>query len=139
MSQATRIFVLLLFCPALPMAFGQEDRNPGERMVLKIQDVEYAFRWCPAGTFQMGSPTSEPGRRDNETQHKITLTQGFWMLETEVTQAMWESIMGRNPSNFKGGKLPVEQVSWNDCQEYIKKLNDHLAGTPSAPADFKFS
>jgi tetratricopeptide (TPR) repeat protein len=61
------------------------------------------------------------------------------MLETQVTQEMWQSVMGNNPSHFKGAKLPVESVTWNDCQEYITKLNALLAGTPGAPAGYKFS
>ena len=114
-----------------------KDENTGKRMELKINDVEYAFRWCPAGAFMMGSPRDEANRRDDETLHRVTLTQGFWMLETEVTQMMWASVMGNNPSKFKGDlqKLPVEQVSWNDCQEYVKKLNEMNV----APAGFKFS
>jgi|GEM_PF-460646 len=122
-----------------PTPTEKEDRKAGERIMLKIKDVEYAFRWCPAGTFTMGSPESEQDRSDDETQHQVTLSRGFWMLETQVTQAMWESVMGSNPSYFKGKKLPVETVSWDDSQEYIKKLNAHLAGTPGAPAGFKFS
>jgi len=69
-------------------------RKAGERMVKTVDGIEYAFRWCPAGEFLMGSPEDEPGRIDDETQHRVTLTRGFWMLETEVTQAMWESVMG---------------------------------------------
>jgi formylglycine-generating enzyme required for sulfatase activity len=66
----------------------------------------------------------------------VELSNGFWMLETPVTQGMWASVMGNNPSHFKGSaKLPVEQVSWNDCQEYIKKLNE----SGKTPAGFKFS
>jgi len=99
-------------------------------MVLTIMGVEFPFRWCPAGTFTMGSPPTEPERNDDETQHRVTLSRGFWMLETPVTQAMWKSVTGSNPSFFKGDKLPVESVSWEDCQEYITKLNAHLAGTP---------
>jgi len=57
------------------------------------------------------------------------------MLETEVTQAMWESVMDNNPSKFKGSKHPVEYVSWDDCQEYIEKLND----LGIVPAGFEFS
>ena len=126
----------LLFLPAL---VANDDQKAGDRMVLKIKDVEYAFHWCPPGTFTMGSPSSETDRPDNETQHQVTLTRDFWMLETEVTQSMWESVMGNNPSDFKGAKLPVECVSWDDCQAYIEKLNAHLAGTPCVPAGFKFS
>jgi formylglycine-generating enzyme required for sulfatase activity len=81
----------------------------------------------------MGSPSSEKDRNDDETQHKVALTQGFWMGETEVTQEMWESVMGENPSKFKGRKLPVENVSWNDCQQYINKLNK------DTPEGYKFA
>ncbi|MDO4569589.1 MAG: hypothetical protein Q4D38_04315, partial [Planctomycetia bacterium] len=83
-----------------------EGRTAGERLVKTINGVEYAFRWCPAGEFMMGSPEAEFNEamdiikddlgvdlRDfgyKETQHRVKLTQGFWMLETEVTQEMWE-------------------------------------------------
>ncbi|MDO4583372.1 MAG: SUMF1/EgtB/PvdO family nonheme iron enzyme [Planctomycetia bacterium] len=103
----------------LPASGG---RTAGERMVKTVKGVEYAFRWCPAGEFMMGSPEGELGRYSEETQHRVRLTKGFWMLETEVTQAMWESVMGDNPSNFKGSNLPVEKVSWKDCQEFCQKL-----------------
>jgi formylglycine-generating enzyme required for sulfatase activity len=118
------VFLVCLF--SLPISFGQEVRKAGERMTLKINDVEYAFRWCPPGTFTMG---------EEKSQHQVTLTKGFWMLETPVTQSMWEKVIGNNPSNFKGATLPVENVSWNDCQDYIKKLNDARL----VPAGYKFA
>jgi formylglycine-generating enzyme required for sulfatase activity/tRNA A-37 threonylcarbamoyl transferase component Bud32 len=81
------------------------------------------FVLIPPGTFLMGSPKEEEGRLDDEIQHKVTLTQGFYMGVHLVTQEQWQEIMGANPSFFKGGKnLPVEEVSWDDCQEFIKKL-----------------
>jgi formylglycine-generating enzyme required for sulfatase activity len=130
------LFVFLVCLLSLSISVGQEDRKAGERTVLTIEDVEYAFRWCPPGTFVMGSPQDEPSRRgDKERQHQVTLTRGFWMLETPVTQGMWMSVMGNNPSHFKGIKLPVDQVSWGTCQEYIKKLNDLKV----APIGFQFS
>jgi len=101
----------------------KSERKAGGRMVLTIKGVEYAFRWCPADSSMMDSR-----RSPDEKQHQVTLTQGFWMLETEVMQAMWESVMGNNPSFFEGCKrLPVETVSWDDCQEFIEKING-LAG-----------
>ena len=93
----------------------------GERKTVTVNGVEFVFRWCPAGTFMMGSPKSEEGHADREKQHKVTLTKGFWMMETQVTQKQWKAVMGNNPSNFKGDDLPVEMVSWNDCQEFCKK------------------
>ena len=105
----------------------------GDRIVLSIKGVDYAFRWCPSGTFMMGSPASEEKRDNDERQHQVTLSRGFWMLETEVTQLMWESVMGNNPSHFKGLTLPVESVSWEDCQEFIAKLNDELTSGGRKP------
>ena len=113
----------------------EADRKSGERMTITIKDVEYAFRWCPPGKFMMGSPADEPNRNNNESQRQVTLSKGFWMLETEVTQGMWMSVMGNNPSSNKGLNLPVIEVSWDDCQEFIKKLNELKV----APAGFKFS
>ena len=73
----------------------------------------------------MGSPKEEIGRGENETQHKVTLTKGFYMGVYTVTQEQWQEVMGNNPSHFKGEKnLPVETVSWDDCQEFIKKLRE---------------
>lgn len=103
---------------------------PGARMIKVINGVGFAFRWCPPGTFQMGSPESEykkivlPEHQKlyDEKQHQVTLTQGFWMLESEVTQGQWQAVMGYNPSQHKGGKyFPVENVSFNECQEFCKK------------------
>ena len=93
--------------------------------------AQMRFRWCPPGTFTMGSPASEEGRYDNETQHCVILTNGFWMGETPVTQKQWKSVMGNNPSHFtgglfSGGSLPVEEVSWNDCQIFIQKVKAAL-------------
>ena len=81
------------------------------------------FVLIPKGTFMMGSPSNESGRDSDEKQHKVTLTKGFYMGTTEVTQAQWKAIMGDDPSYFKGDDNPVEIVSWNDAQEFIKKLN----------------
>ena len=79
------------------------------------------------GSFTMGSPSFEEGRDDNEKQHHVTLTKGFWLGKYEVTQRQWKSVMGYNPSRFKrNGNRPVEQVSWNECQEFIRKVNKNL-------------
>jgi len=129
-------FSFLLLAVGYGGTQGQNaESDVGKRMTVAIKGLEYAFRWCPPGTFMVGNPASGADRDNDETQHQVTLTSGFWMLETEVTQQMWESVMGNNPSYFKGGNLPVEQVSWNDCQEFVKKLNDMKV----APAGYKFS
>ena len=135
MKKIASFSVCLVCLFLLPALVANDDHKAGERMVLKIKDVEYAFRWCPPGKFTMGSPANERGRFDDETQHQVALTRGFWMLETEVTQGMWESAMGNNPSEFKGAKLPVECVSWNGCQEFVEELNKLKV----APSGFNFS
>ena len=72
----------------------------------------------------MGSPATEEDHQDDEKQHTVVLTKGFWLAETEVTQGLWQAVMGSNPSSFKkGAGYPVEKVSWEDCQEFIRKVN----------------
>ncbi len=90
-----------------------------------------------AGTFQMGSPTSEPNRRSwDETQHTVTLTQGYYMQITEVTQGQWQAVMGSNPSFFKNGvHYPVEQVNWDDIQTFIQLLNQRGEGSYRLPTE----
>ncbi len=92
-------------------------------MAFTYKDVRQAFRWCEPGTFLMGSPPDEPERYDDELQHQVTLTKGFWIADTTVTQALWEVMMGENPSEFKGEELPVDSVNWEDAQTFITKMN----------------
>jgi len=83
------------------------------------------FVWVEPGTFVMGSPPDEVGRQPNETQHEVTLTQGFWLSDHEVTQEEYQSVMGKNPAAFKGDpNLPVETVSWNEAVQYCQKLTE---------------
>jgi len=88
------------------------------------------FVLIPAGSFMMGSPPDEPGRGDDERQHRVTLTKAFYMGVTEVTQRQWQQIMGKNPSHFQdcGADCPVESVSWNDCQQFVQRLNQLEGG-----------
>lgn len=83
------------------------------------------FVFILAGEFMMGSPSDEMGRYDDEDPiHKITIKYSFYMGKYPVTQTQWEKVMGNNPSNFKGEDRPVENVSWKDVQEFVKKLNN---------------
>jgi formylglycine-generating enzyme required for sulfatase activity len=77
--------------------------------------------WITPGSFQMGS---ENGGSDEKPVHQVTIGSGFYMGKTELTQAQWKAVMGTDPSHFKGDDLPVEQVSWIDAQEFIRKLNE---------------
>jgi formylglycine-generating enzyme required for sulfatase activity len=86
------------------------------------------FVLIPAGSFTMGSPDNEKDRGGDEgPQHKVNI-KSFYLMTTEVTQKMWTEVMGSNPSYFKGDNLPVESVNWNDCQDFIKKLNQRDPG-----------
>ena len=77
-----------------------------------------------AGTFTMGAtPEMKYPFLWEKPAHQVTLTNDYYIGKYEVTQALWKAVMGKNPSNFKGDNLPVEQVSWDDCQEFINKLN----------------
>lgn len=91
----------------------------------QVKGIKYKMRYIPPGEFWMGSPEDEPERQSNETLHHVTLTEGFWLGETTVTQALWLAVMGGNPSGFEekeGEHLPVERVSWDDCQGFMDKL-----------------
>ena len=79
----------------------------------------------------MGSPDDDPEAFDREKpQHEVTLTKGFWLADAPCTQAVYEAITGENPSNFKGGDQPVEGVSWDDAQAFLRMMNERLTGTP---------
>ena len=79
--------------------------------------------YCAPGSFMMGSPEDEEDLFDDETQHKVTLTKGFWLGKYPVTQSQWKSVMRGNPSVLGGDAYPVDSVSWADCKEFIEKIN----------------
>ncbi|MCP4702684.1 MAG: formylglycine-generating enzyme family protein, partial [Gammaproteobacteria bacterium] len=93
-----------------------------------IRGVVQRMRQIEPGRFMMGSPESEAKRDDDEHLHEVTLTRGFWLAETACTQALWQAIMGENPSHFKGEEKPVERVSWEDAQKFILQLNEEKPG-----------
>lgn len=86
--------------------------------------VSFDMMKVEAGTFTMGATSEMKDPSDIEKPtHQVTLTNDYYIGKTEVTQALWRAVMGNNPSEFKGDNLPVESVSWNDCQKFISKLN----------------
>lgn len=97
--------------------------------------VEMAFRFIPPGSFLMGSPESEEGRKENETLRRVTLTQGFWLGSYLVTQVQWQVLMGSNPSHFKGDNHPVEQVLWDDAQTFCHRLGNLAGVAGSLPTE----
>jgi formylglycine-generating enzyme required for sulfatase activity len=100
--------------------------SPGEELENIITNtIGMEFVLIPAGEFDMGSPLDEKGMYDNEGPvHHVTIGKAIYMGRYEVTQKQWLEIMGDNPSHFKGDDLPVEWVSWEDVQEFIRKLNE---------------
>lgn len=97
--------------------------DPKAPVKIVTNSLGMKFVWIPPGQFKMGSPSKEPQRDKQETQHTVTLTKGFFMGVHPVTQEQWQAIMGENPSEFDHAKnLPVDSVSWEDCQEFLKKL-----------------
>jgi sulfatase modifying factor 1 len=113
--------------PAVWATVWGED-SYGLWQAFELNGVKQIMRWIPAGSFMMGSPKAELERGDDETQHPVTLTEGYWLADTACTQSLWQAVMDDNPSDFKGDELPVEQVSYDDCQTFIKKANALLDG-----------
>lgn len=105
--------------------------------------VPFDFVWVDAGSFLMGSPKDEIGRdNDDEEQHKVTITKGYWIGKYEVTQEQWEKVMGNNPSKHQGAKYPVEKVTWWDCQEFIQRINsaqDKISVKLPTEAEWEFA
>ena len=98
--------------------------NRSNKETFTVNGISFNMIRVEGGTFQMGA-TSEQGSdaaKDEEPTHQVTLSS-YYIGETEVTQELWEAVMGSNPSYYKGAKHPVEQVTWNDCQDFIRKLN----------------
>jgi formylglycine-generating enzyme required for sulfatase activity len=113
-------YLLALLHPAKAQAPKEITNSIGMKLVL-----------IPKGTFMMGSPETEKGRQENETQHEVTISKDYYLGVYEVTQAQYEKVMGKNPSSFPVAKvgnenadLPVENVSWDDAVEFCKKLSD---------------
>ena len=101
-----------------------------------VNGVSFTMIYVEGGTFQMGA-TSEQGNNvdyDEKPVHEVTLSD-FCIGETEVTQALWQAVMGSNPSYFKGDNRPVESMSWNDCQMFIQKLNQLTGRTFRLPTE----
>ncbi|MCP4155226.1 MAG: formylglycine-generating enzyme family protein [bacterium] len=81
------------------------------------------FIYVPPGNFTMGG-LDTTGDDDELPRHNVSLSKGFYLGKYEVTQGQWKKVMGTNPSTFRGDRFPVENVSWNEVQAFIKKLND---------------
>ena len=100
----------------------------------EVDGVVFPLRWIPPGRFRMGSAETED-RYDRELpRHEVVIPSGFWLGETPVTQEQWKSVTGENPSEHQDAEqpgLPVEKVSWDDCEEFFGKLNKEVEGLGS--------
>ena len=111
-----------------PLALKETTVDLGDGVTLELVLI-------PAGDFLMGSPDSDDkASSDEKPQHRVRLTKPFYLGKYLVTQEQWEAVMGDNPSQFKGPKNPVEEVSWEDCQQFVGKLNTKIGGGESSAA-----
>ncbi len=103
----------------------EKERHPASIKKSFTNYFGMKFIKIPAGYFTMGSPLSEAGRYKRENQHGVNISRPFYMQTTEVTQGQWRAVMGSNPAHFKhcGDNCPVEMVSWDDAQRFIRRLN----------------
>ena len=104
---------------AAPAARSADSQSETKNRVFTVNGVSFKMIFVEGGTFSMGSSS---GDSDEQPVHSVTLS-GYYIGETEVTQELWQAVMGSNPSAFTGNRRPVERVSWHDCQEFIEKLN----------------
>ncbi len=121
--------------PQPPPAAAAPQNAPAELQPPAAPVVAGPMVRIPGGCFQMGSPVSEADRRDNEHQHRVCV-EAFEIGKYEVTQGEWQAVMGNNPSRFSGcSNCPVEQVSWNDVQDYLGKLNQRTGQSYRLPTE----
>ena len=124
-QMVTCLGVVLLGICVMPVASGQApgaDVAPPRAVESRVFDG-MEFVWVPPGEFRMGSTNSEANINERPVT-RVRISRGFWLGKHEMTQAEWQGVMGTNPSSNSGcGRCPVEQVSWNDAQEFIGSLN----------------
>jgi formylglycine-generating enzyme required for sulfatase activity len=113
-------------------AWGRDGDGAWVEFSVKGKDgvpVSQTMRWIEPGSFMMGSPETEAERFDDEgPQHEVNIKEGYWLFDTACTQALWNAVIGDNPSSFKGADRPVERVSWDDAQGFISQLNKLMPG-----------
>ena len=114
---------------------------PMEGQGWTVPGLDLAMVWIPPGEFVMGSPLGEDGRDADETQHRVTLTKGFWLGKYEVTQGEWEKVMGRNPGNRRvvGRDLPADYMSWSDAIDFCRKLTEGESRGGRIPAGYEYT
>lgn len=106
----------------------------------RLRDLDIALRWIAPGEFDLGSPDVENSRGvDEGPLTRVTITRGFWLGRTEVTQAQWYAVMGTAPSRFQGPVLPVEQVSWREAMEFCRRVTAAARAAGRLPEGYAYS
>ena len=117
--------LLLTLAAALGATSSSAPAAPGATKVNPKDGLAYV--WIPPGTFQMGcSPGDEECNSDENPAHKVTITKGFLMGQTEVTQGAYQRVIGANPSHVHGDRLPVGSVTWNEANAYCRSVGMRL-------------
>ncbi len=139
-----RSFLSVLFIPYL--CFTVVANNPNGLQTLSVKTIllpggiPLRFVKIQSGAFYMGSNLNEDGNTPDEApKHLVTISKAFYIGQFEVTQSQWQAVMGNNPSVFRdsinSGNLPVEMVSWDDCQKFLEKLNSLVIGFFRLPTE----
>lgn len=108
----------------------------GDSNARSITDLSLKLIWIEPGSFVMGS---EQGEGDEKPLTQVSISRGFWLGQTEVTQAQWQAIMEKNPSRFQGDELPVEAVNWGEAMEFCRKLTQREGAAGRLPAGFVYT
>jgi formylglycine-generating enzyme required for sulfatase activity len=136
LSMIKKIFLMAIIASFVASILMAQEVKPGKVEVIDLgKGIKLELVFIPAGKFKMGSPETERGRQKNESQHEVTITKSFLIGKYEVTQEQWEALMGKNPSVNVGPRLPVTNVSWVECQEFIKVLNLKTKGEYRLPTE----
>ena len=127
------------FAPGAPLA--APDAFDGARAGDEREVSGISLCWCPAGTFIMGSPRSEPERRPGEDQVRVTLSRGFWVGKYEVTQGQWRRVVGAFPGPFSAGEgddFPVYTINFAEAEGFCRKLSEVAHASGGLPKSWEF-
>ena len=121
--------------PAARQTTRQSQPQPVSKPKLTLDNLMSNMVYVEGGTFTMGATSEQQNPfSDEKPTHRVTLS-GYYIGKYEVTQALWKAVMGSNPSNWKSDNRPVERVSWDDCQTFLRKLNSMTGRTFRLPTE----
>jgi formylglycine-generating enzyme required for sulfatase activity len=124
-QRAVCVVCAIAFAATIQTTARAQNHKPGDSKMNEKDGLRYL--WIPPGNFTEGcSGDDKECFADEKPARHVTLTKGFWLGETEVTQAAYQRVTGKNPSNFKGANLPVEQVTWLDASTYCRTIGSRL-------------